>query len=47
MLEISRATAGSGDLGKATNDKVSLKKGPTWVIDEIGSCYTETGDSTG
>jgi len=47
MLEISQATTGSGDIGNATNDKISLKKGPTWVIDKIGSCYTETGESKG
>lgn len=47
ILEISQAITGSGDIGNATNDKVSLKKGPTWVIDEIGSCYTETGESKG
>lgn len=47
MLEISQASSGSGDIGKATNGKVSLKKGTTWVIDEIGSCYTETGEGKG
>jgi hypothetical protein len=47
ILEISQASSGSGDIGKATTGKVSLNKGTTWVIDDIGSCYTETGDGKG
>jgi len=47
MLEISQASSGSGDIGNATNNKVELKKGPTWIINDIGSCYTETGEGKG
>lgn len=47
LLEISQANSGSGQIGTATQNKVSLKKGTSWVIDDIGSCYTETGEGKG
>ncbi|RIH66256.1 hypothetical protein D1164_04920 [Mariniphaga sediminis] len=47
MLEVGTIASGSGQTGTAIQEKIALKKGPTTVIDDIGSCYTENGAGKG
>lgn len=47
FLEVGPANSGSGQTGTAKQEKISLKKGPSVVVDDIGSCYTESGEGKG
>ncbi|SHF51534.1 hypothetical protein SAMN05444274_10617 [Mariniphaga anaerophila] len=46
-LEVAPISSGSGQTGAAEQEKVLLKKGPSTVVDNIGSCYTEKGEGKG
>lgn len=47
FLEVGPANSGSGQIGKPIQEKTALKKGPTTVVENIGSCYTENGEGKG
>jgi hypothetical protein len=47
FLEVGPVNSGSGQTGEAKQEKVTLKKGPTTVVENIGSCYTEKGEGKG
>jgi hypothetical protein len=47
FLEVGPANSGSGQTGEAKQEKITLKKGPSAVIENIGSCYTENGEGKG
>lgn len=47
FLEVGPANSGSGQTGTAKQEKIPLKKGPSTVVENIGSCYTENGEGKG
>lgn len=47
FLEVGPANSGSGQIGKPMQEKTALKKGPTTVVENIGSCFTGTGEGNG
>jgi len=47
FLEVGPVNSGDGQTGKAKQEKISLKKGPSIVVENIGSCYTENGEGKG
>lgn len=47
LLEVGTVSSGSGQTGTATQGKIELKKGPSTVVEDIGSCFTENGEGKG
>ena len=47
FLEVGPVHSGSGQTGTANQEKLALKKGPSVVVENIGSCYTENGEGKG
>ncbi len=47
LLEVGTVSSGSGQTGTATQGKIALKKGPSTVVEDIGSCFTENGEGKG
>jgi|SRR5690606_26040193 hypothetical protein len=47
LLEVGTVSSGSGQTGTATQGKITLKKGPSTVVEDIGSCFTENGEGKG
>lgn len=47
FLEVGPVNSGGGQTGIAKEEKISVKKGPTIVVENIGSCYTENGEGNG
>ncbi|WP_372947764.1 hypothetical protein [Mariniphaga sp.] len=47
FLEVGPANSGGGQTGKAKQEKIPLKKGPSIVVENIGSCFTENGEGKG
>lgn len=47
FLEVGPVISGSGQTGEAKQEKITLKKGPSAVVENIGSCYTENGEGKG
>jgi hypothetical protein len=47
FLEVAPVSSGSGQTGTAKQEKIMLKKGPSIVVENIGSCYTENGEGKG
>lgn len=46
-LEVGPANTGNGQTGSPEQGKIVLKKGPTTVVENIGSCFTENGEGKG
>lgn len=47
FLEVGPANTGNGQTGSPVQEKLALKKGPTTVVENIGSCFTENGEGKG
>lgn len=47
FLEVGPVNTGGGQTGTANQEKILLKKGPSTVVENIGSCYTENGEGKG
>jgi hypothetical protein len=47
FLKVGPVNSGDGQTGTAKPEKIALKKGPSTVVENIGSCYTENGEGKG
>lgn len=47
FLEVGPANTGNGQTGSPAQEKLVLKKGPTTVVENIGSCFTGNGEGKG